>query len=154
MKHTSAGVTLIELMITVVIVSLLAAVAVPSYQSYVRKTQRQSGSECLMEVHRRMQVFHQNRSSFPTTLVSLGYPSTSAPCPESNYRVTLETYDRATAAVCGSTARYQLRASSTEAAQAKDGQLVLGYCNNNDPNLRLIRDRELPDGSKKTWVDN
>ena len=148
-----AGFTLIEAMITVVIVGILAAIAVPGYQSYTRKAERQKASSCLMETHRRMEVFNQNRSSYPTTLTALGYSSNSVPCAESSYLITLETYDRLTAAECGSTAKYQLRATAQNSTQnSTDGALVLGFCNNLNPNRRLIRDRMI--GTvKKTWDD-
>ena len=43
------GFTLIELMITVVIIGILAAIAYPSYQEQVRKTRRADGKATLME---------------------------------------------------------------------------------------------------------
>lgn len=44
------GFTLIEVMIVVVIVAILAAVAIPSYQDSVRKTRRADAKEALMRI--------------------------------------------------------------------------------------------------------
>ena len=44
-----AGVTLIELMITVVIVGILASIAYPSYQTYVARANRAEAEGILME---------------------------------------------------------------------------------------------------------
>lgn len=56
--HTArraAGVTLIELMIVVVIVSILAAIAIPAYQNSVTKTWRNKAASCLTELAQRME---------------------------------------------------------------------------------------------------
>ncbi|GGF75334.1 type IV pilin protein [Alteromonas lipolytica] len=45
------GFTLIEMMIAIVIMGILAAVAVPSYQSQVRESRRGDGQTALMQMH-------------------------------------------------------------------------------------------------------
>lgn len=48
MKQTQSGFTLIELMITVAIVGILAAIALPSYQDSVRKSRRADAKSALL----------------------------------------------------------------------------------------------------------
>ena len=59
-----AGFTLIELMITVAIVGILAAIAYPSYQDSVRKSWRANGASCLMELAQRMERRYTGSSSY------------------------------------------------------------------------------------------
>ena len=48
MIHTKRGFTLVELLNTVAIVSILAAVAYPSYQQHVLKSWRGKAKACLL----------------------------------------------------------------------------------------------------------
>jgi type IV pilus assembly protein PilE len=49
-KTSSAGFTLIELMIVVVVIGILAAIAYPSYQQSVRKSKRADGKAALLKL--------------------------------------------------------------------------------------------------------
>lgn len=69
---TEKGFTLIELMITVAIVAILASVALPSYQSYITKSRRNTAQGCLMEQAQYMERFFTTNMTYagatlPTT---------------------------------------------------------------------------------------
>jgi type IV pilus assembly protein PilE len=72
-----AGFTLIELMIAVAVVAILSAVALPSYNSYVLRTNRAAATSCMAELGQFMERvyvgnlrYDQNNGS-ATTLPSL-----------------------------------------------------------------------------------
>lgn len=58
------GVTLIEVLITVVIVGILAAIAYPSYQRHVLRTYRASAQACLQELVAYMERYYAERMSY------------------------------------------------------------------------------------------
>lgn len=68
----ACGFTLIELMITVAVIGILAAVAYPSYQQYVIRSNRATAQSFMMEAaSRQQQYFLANRGY--ATLAELGY---------------------------------------------------------------------------------
>ena len=60
----SSGFTLIELMITVAVIGILAAIAYPSYQEYVLKSWRANATGCLLELANRMERRYTGASSY------------------------------------------------------------------------------------------
>lgn len=81
--------TLIELMIVVVIVGVLAAIAVPSYQDYSRKARRADAHTTLMNMANRQEVFFSNNNGYTTDLTGLGFELAAAqPSEEGHYTVT------------------------------------------------------------------
>lgn len=78
-KHTtsnSKGFTLIELMIVVAIIGILAAIAIPSYQDYVARTQiaRTIGEISEMKTPAEVSL---TRGAFPVTGAELGYSNSN-----------------------------------------------------------------------------
>ena len=78
-KTMQKGFTLIELMIVVAIVGILAAVALPAYQSYVSKSQAAAAVEDISAgktfIEQKIQT--ENLSSDVTAVSALGYGSAS-----------------------------------------------------------------------------
>lgn len=67
-KRRVAGFTLIELMIAVVVVGILAAVAMPTYQDYVRRGYRTSAEAFLMDVAQREQQYFMDSRSYASSV--------------------------------------------------------------------------------------
>lgn len=53
----SAGFTLVELMIAIVIVAILTAIALPSYKTFIRKGYRASAQAMMMDIANREEQF-------------------------------------------------------------------------------------------------
>lgn len=70
-----AGVTLLELLVTVAIVAILASVAYPSYQEYVTRTKRSAGKSVLLQVADRQVQYFADNKGYATDLTDLGYAS-------------------------------------------------------------------------------
>lgn len=76
------GFSLIELMIAVVIVGILAAVALPSYQNYVVKGNRAAAQAFMMDVENRQKQYLLDARSYAADLATLGM---TAPADVSNF---------------------------------------------------------------------
>jgi type IV pilus assembly protein PilE len=75
-RHTTGnrvkGFTLIELMITVVIIAILAAIAVPSYQNQVQKTRRADAQGALTGLANAMERYFTNNNTYAGAAVGVG----------------------------------------------------------------------------------
>jgi type IV pilus assembly protein PilE len=83
-----AGFTLAELMIVVVIVSLLLAIAVPSYQTQVRKSRRTEARSALLDLATREERWFSTNNAYTNVPANLGY-STFTPVGSGYYNVTI-----------------------------------------------------------------
>lgn len=75
--HRNKGFSLIELMIAVVIVGILAAIAVPSYQSHTIKASRAAAQTELLELASLQEKIYLNSSAY-TPNMTTAYNGTSA----------------------------------------------------------------------------
>jgi general secretion pathway protein G len=67
-----SGFTLIELMFTVAIMATLVAVAYPSYQEYIKRTEVSQATRDIMEIDAELQRYFTFNSSYPDSLADLG----------------------------------------------------------------------------------
>ncbi len=110
--HTlySQGLTLIELMITVVILGIIAAVAVPSYNQYLQNARRSDARLALLRISNEMEKFYSNNLRYPDSLGQLGVSSVS---PDGYYDLSYTSTGNATG--------YSLTAAAkSDESQAKD----------------------------------
>ena len=71
-RNNILGFTLIELMITVAIVGILAAVAYPSYTSFVTSSNRSEGQRELLRLANLQEETFIDRRSYTTNMTALG----------------------------------------------------------------------------------
>jgi len=69
----TAGFTLIELMIVVVIVAILLIVAVPTYISQMRESRRTEARNYLVELASREERYYATQNAYTSTASNLGY---------------------------------------------------------------------------------
>jgi type IV pilus assembly protein PilE len=78
MKRTQRGFTLIEVMITVAIVGILAAVAVPAYQDYVVRGRLSEAFTALGAAQPAAEQFWSNRRTYAGFDGTSGFPGATA----------------------------------------------------------------------------
>lgn len=89
------GFTLIELMIVVAIIGILAAIALPSYQEYVRKTNRTDTQAEMIDIANRLQKYKISNFTFEksagvfVSLTDIGHNGKSPQSGTAHYNVSL-----------------------------------------------------------------
>jgi type IV pilus assembly protein PilE len=69
------GFTLIELMVTILIVAILAAIAVPAYSSYVRQSRRTDAKTALLDLAGLEERYLSLNNAYTNLAAPLGYAS-------------------------------------------------------------------------------
>jgi type IV pilus assembly protein PilE len=67
MAPAQKGFTLLEVMITVAIVAVLAAIAVPNYRTYVTRGRIVEASSALSDARVKMEQYYQDNRSYPAS---------------------------------------------------------------------------------------
>lgn len=82
---TQRGFTLIELMIVVAVVGILTAIALPSYNEYIRRGHRADGRTTLLQTAQWMERAATANGTYPTSL-----PSSMTSMASGRYAISLD----------------------------------------------------------------
>ena len=110
MRKHMRGVTLIELMIVVVVLSILVAVGYPQYQEFTNRAKRNEARSALLMLATNQERFYLDNNTFTTDLTQLGFSSSPATTPTGYYRVQVTAADTSNFTA---TATYLLGGSET-----------------------------------------
>ena len=122
----SRGFSLLELMIVVSIVAVLAMIAIPSYSSYIKKANRSSASQIMLNIQSREEQYMLDARAYTSALnatglniVHDGWTCSAASCVNNFYTVTV-------AVVAGTPPTYTITATPKAGTSAvSDGILTL-----------------------------
>jgi len=114
------GFTVMELMIVVVIVAILAAIAVPSYNQHVIRGNRTAAQRYMMDVADRQEQYLNSMRAYTTAVDATGLSFPAPPEISSRYDFTIVVND----ACCGPNPNWQIT-GVPKGAQAGDVTLVL-----------------------------
>ncbi|MGQ3890909.1 type IV pilin protein [Legionella sp. CNM-4043-24] len=66
------GFTLMELMITLVIIGILTSIAVPSYKDYIVRSRRSDGKAALLDLASQMERYYSERNTYLNATLGAG----------------------------------------------------------------------------------
>lgn len=118
------GFSLIELMIVVVIVGILAAVAIPSYQNYVVKGNRAAAQAFMMDVASREKQYLLDARSYTNNLTTLGVTAPADVSKHYSVAICINT-DPSQCTTADTPPYFKITATPTSSQQSGDGWLTL-----------------------------
>lgn len=77
-SHATAGWTLVELLVSIIVLTILVSIAVPSYTNQVRKSRRTEAKSALLDLASREERFMSTNSAYTNDQKNLGYSSSAA----------------------------------------------------------------------------
>ena len=89
MIKKTAGFTLIECMIVLVIVAILAIIAIPAYQAIIQKSRRSDATSSLIRVSLEQARYQADNLTYANSLTLLGYAAASVDSDNKYYTITV-----------------------------------------------------------------
>ncbi len=123
MKRTT-GFTLIELMVTVAIIGVLAAIAYPSYQNQVTKARRSEAQQLLLGAASKEEQYILEMRAYTDSFVAMNYKADGWDCTSTATECSNSYYDVTIALDAGPPPAYTITATP-KGSQAGDGTLTL-----------------------------
>lgn len=122
----AGGFTLVELMITVAIMAIIAAIAVPSYTGYMTRARRSAAEQLVMQIAGKQQQYVVDARSYTATIGTGGLNigsqdgwTCAATCTNGSYTVTVTVDNTATPPT------YSISAAPVAgSSQANDGTIT------------------------------
>ncbi len=90
-RATSAGVTLIELMVAVVIIGILSAIAIPSYKKNVMRSNRSEAKSTLLTLMQSQEQYYVENTTYTKDFTDIGYNISSPLSEQKRYSISADT---------------------------------------------------------------